>query len=229
MQVTYAAVIVAAGSARRMGFDKLLAPLAGKPVLQWSIEAFLASECVEAVAVVTSEDRFAEVLPAAGKPVWRVDGGAERFLSVRRGLDSFPVAPTVVAVHDGARPLIRPGQIDSCLRAAAEWGAAALARRVTETLKRADHDLRTRESVERDDLWVMETPQAFRFETLQEAYREAERRDLHLTDDVSAVQTLGVATRLLENPHPNLKITVPQDLLVAEALLKAGGDSPVAP
>jgi 2-C-methyl-D-erythritol 4-phosphate cytidylyltransferase len=216
-----AAVIVAAGRGRRMGFDKLLAPLCGKPVLQWALDAFLQAELIDAIVVVAPEERFAALEIGTSKPVLRVDGDRERSLSVVRGLDALPQPATYVAVHDGARPLVQPEQIDECLRVARDTGAAALARRVTETLKKGNDELFARGSVSREDLWIMETPQAFRFKMLRRAYAVAESRRLQITDDVSAAEAVGVATKLIENPLPNLKITVPQDLAVAEALLRA--------
>ncbi|HJM63188.1 MAG: 2-C-methyl-D-erythritol 4-phosphate cytidylyltransferase [Roseibacillus sp.] len=215
-----AAIIVAAGHGRRMGFDKMVAPLGGKPVLQWSLDAFLEAGEVETVVVVTSEERFAHLDPGTGKPVLRVDGDRERFLSVMRGLDAIPSPPSYVAVHDGARPFILPEQIDQVIRTSHDEDAAALARRVTETIKTADdHDF-TQRSVPRDRLWIMETPQAFRFEILRRAYRATESQALEVTDDVSAAEAIGVPTRLVENLLPNLKITLPQDLALAEAILK---------
>ncbi len=215
-----AAIIVAAGHGRRMGFDKLLAPLCGKPVLQWSLDAFLQAESIDRIVVVTTEDRFAALESGTGKEVVRVDGDQERFLSVIRGLDALPTAPTYVAVHDGARPLVRSGQIDECIRAARETGAAALARRVTETLKKSTPDQFTCKSVSREELWIMETPQAFRFGMLRRAYAVTAARRIRVTDDVSAAEALGVQTKLIENPFPNIKITVPRDLAVVEALMK---------
>lgn len=214
-----AAIIVAAGRGRRMGFDKLLAPLGGKPVLQWSLDAFLEAPSIDCIVIVSPEERFAQLALGTSKEVIRAEGDRERSLSVMRGLEAIPGEPAYVAVHDGARPLIRPPQIEDCLQVARDHGAAALARRVTETLKRADDQLFTRQSVSREDLWIMETPQVFRLDVLRRAYAEAGSRRLPVTDDVSAAEVLGVATKLIENSFPNTKITVPRDLAVVEALL----------
>ena len=215
-----AAIIVAAGQGHRMGFDKMVALLGGKPVLQWSLDAFLQAKEVETVVVVTSEERFAQLNPGSEKPVLRVDGDCERFLSVMRGLDAISSPPDYVAVHDGARPLILPEQIDQVIRASRDEGAAALARRVTETLKKADDHGFTQCSVSRDQLWIMETPQSFRFKILQQAYQKTTSQHLDVTDDVSAAEAIGIHTKLIENPLPNLKITVAQDLTLAEAILR---------
>ena len=214
-----AAIIVAAGQGHRMGFDKMAALLGGKPVLQWSLDAFLQAREVETVVVVTSEERFEQLDPGSGKPVLRVDGDRERYLSVMRGMDALSSPPAYIAVHDGARPLILPEQIDEVIKASRDKGAAALAHRVTETLKKADDQDCTRSSVSRDQLWVMETPQVFRFRILHEAYRETTSRHLEVTDDVSAAEAIGVHTKLIENPLPNIKITLPRDLALTEAIL----------
>ena len=123
------AIIVAAGRGRRMGFDKLMAPLAGKTVLQWSLDAFLACDIIGRIVVVTDENRFARLRNDTSKEVIRVDGGRERFLSVAAGLDVLSGGAPYLAVHDGARPLVMPDQIDACYRAARDHGAATLARR----------------------------------------------------------------------------------------------------
>ena len=221
-----AAIIVAAGSGRRMGFDKLLAPLRGKPVLQWSLDAFLRAEEISSIVVVTNEERFDQLDRGNSKPVLRVAGSRERFLSVIKGLDAIPEAPVYVAVHDGARPLILPEQIDEVIKAARNEGAAALARRVTETLKKADDRDFAHGSVSRERLWIMETPQAFRFKMLRRAYRVTESRRIGVTDDVSAARAIGVSTKLIENGQPNIKITVPRDLELVEAILKLREDPP---
>ncbi|MDB6077719.1 MAG: 2-C-methyl-D-erythritol 4-phosphate cytidylyltransferase [Akkermansiaceae bacterium] len=214
-----AAVIVAAGSSRRMGFDKLSAEIAGKSVLLRSVEAFMAVPEITRVIVVGPPERF-EALLATGpfpKPLLRADGGAERQLSVENGLAL--VTEELVAVHDGARPLVRPESIHACISAAHAGGAAALARQVTETLKRADAADFSRESVSRELLWFMETPQIFRTALLRQAYSAVRERGLAVTDEVSALEALGIPTRLIPSPFPNLKITVPADIPLATALL----------
>lgn len=214
------AIIVAAGSSRRMGFDKLSAELAGVPVLTRTIHNFLACPAVASVVVVADPQRFAALAPATpGKPVVRADGSAERWLSVANGLAAVPAAAEFIAVHDGARPLASPALIERCLAAAAVHQAAAAARRVTETVKRSDPDGFVRESVSRDNLWLMETPQVFRASLLRRAYQEAEARGAAPTDEVSAVELLDVPTYLVDSAEPNPKITFPADLALAARLL----------
>ena len=214
-----AAIIVAAGRSQRMGFDKMLSMLNGQPVLQWSLDAFLEAEEIDTIVVVTSAERFAKLAPGTGKPVLRAEGDEERYLSVIRGMEALPSKPEYVTVHDGARPLVLPGQIDAVVRTARDEGAAALARRMTETLKRSDSQCLTSESLSRENLWIMETPQAFRFDMLSDAYNLIKERDIQVTDEVSAVEAVGIATKLVENQRPNPKVTVSGDLPLAEAVL----------
>lgn len=218
----FCAVIVAAGSSRRAGFDKLAAPLAGVPVLRRSVDAFVAAGAA-AVVVVCPQSRWEETGLAAAAfpvPVSRVDGGAERQDSVAAGLAALPGGTRMVAVHDGARPLITPEGIRACLAAAGECGAAACAHPVVDTLKRADaQGLSLPERVSRDCLWGMETPQIFRLELLQRAYVQVKEQGLVVTDEVSAVEALGIPTRLVQG-SVNMKITLPGDLELAELIWK---------
>lgn len=216
----FCAVIVAAGSSRRAGFDKLAAPLAGVPVLRRSVDAFVAAGCA-AVVVVCPESRWQEVglgTAAFPIPVLRVDGGAERQNSVEAGLNALPEGTRYVAVHDGARPLITPQGIVACLAAAQQTGAAACAHPIVDTLKRADATACSLpEKVSRDNLWGMETPQIFDLAMLRRAYACVAEQQLVVTDEVSAVEFLGIATRLVQ-VGPNLKITLPGDLELAELI-----------
>lgn len=206
-----AAIIVASGSSRRMGFDKLAAEWNGKPILWHSVRAFSSLAEISQVIVVTPPERF-EWLTDLGEKVSRMNGGAERPDSVAAGLAALDDDITHVAIHDGARPLVSPHSIKSTFTAAEESGAASLARRVTETLKRATPDGITTESVSRDDLWIMETPQIFAKDLIQKAYQNVSSGDAKITDEVSALQLLGQGTSLVESLSPNPKITVQADL-----------------
>ena len=217
-----AALIVAAGSASRMGFDKLLAPLAGEPVILHTLRAFQNCDDIDGIWIVTAVERAAVIQElAAGLTKLRglVPGGTERHLSVWNGLQALPADCELVAVHDGARPLIVPEQIRRCLAMTAECGAAASARRVTETLKRADSEGRVTGSIAREDAWIMETPQVFRLALLRAAYAEVLARGATVTDEVSALELTGHSVRLVENFSPNPKITLPGDVELAERLL----------
>jgi 2-C-methyl-D-erythritol 4-phosphate cytidylyltransferase len=215
-----AAIIVAAGASRRMGMDKLAWPLHGVPVLRRTLDAFLAASSIHSVVVVCPAERWhllaGENLP---KPVTRADGGAERQDSVANGLAAIEPAVPWVAVHDGARPLISPQDINACVAAARQYRAATLARRATETMKRADDEDFCLESVDRSNLWCMETPQVFDAALLRQAYQNVQAQGMVVTDEVSAMQTLGVKVKFVEPRHPNLKITTPADLALAAALM----------
>ena len=201
-----------------MGFDKLAAGLGGMPVLRRALKAFLAAESIAEIVVVCPPERWEVLGGNFTKPVRRVDGGVERQDSVAAGLAA--VSTSHVAVHDGARPLISPGDIDRCVAAAHEHRAAALARRATETLKRSDAAGFSAEAVSRERLWFMETPQVFETTLLAEAYAAVAAQGLAVTDEVSAMEILGVRVKLVESTGWNLKITTPGDLALAEAILR---------
>ena len=215
------AILVAAGSSSRMGFDKLASALGGKPVLRRTLEAFLAADSISSVVVVCPEERW-KLLGGMNftKPVTRANGGANRQDSVACGLAAVEPDTRFVAVHDGARPLVSPDEIDRCVAAAMEHGAAALARRATETMKRSDAEDFSTEAVSRENLWCMETPQVFAISLLREAYEAVAARGLLVTDEVTAVQAVGAKVKFIESRHPNLKVTTPADLALAEALMK---------
>ncbi|MDP0489786.1 MAG: 2-C-methyl-D-erythritol 4-phosphate cytidylyltransferase [Verrucomicrobiota bacterium JB023] len=214
-----AAIIVAAGSSRRMGFDKLMAQLSSRTVLEHSIEAFLTCADIDEVIVVTDESRFSRlVLDQSQKKVRRVEGGNERQDSVLNGLLSLGSDVEQVAIHDGARPIVNPLSISKVLAVSEEMGAASLARPVTDTLKRADTSQFVQAAVSRENLWAMETPQCFERRLILEAYRFVQSKSLEVTDEVSAVEAIGHAVKLVINDHPNPKVTYPGDLEIARLL-----------
>ena len=226
MHPSLSVIIVAAGSSRRMGFDKLLAPLAGKPVLQRSIEAFLDCVDVAEIVIVCPAERFDALdLRGASRPILRIDGGADRHDSVAAGLsllkETSGRAPSYIAVHDGARPLITPTQISCIYQDAREHQCSASARIITETVKRANADAFVTEAVNRENLWLMETPQIFRSDLLKHAYQMVIQQGARVTDEVSALELTGHLTHLISNPSPNPKITYPHDIAQAEMLLSA--------
>jgi len=220
------AIIVAAGSSRRLGFDKLKALIDGRAVLERTMEAFDNCSAIGGIVIVTSAEKVEEldqwrVTKGYRKLLRAVEGGAERHLSVANGLAALPAGFELVAVHDGARPLVTPQRISDCVEAAAKHGAASLAHRISETLKRADAQGIVRDSVDRENLWAMETPQVAQRDLLENAYRYVLAEGLLVTDEVSALAATGTDVHLVENPQPNPKITFPADLPLAEALLKS--------
>lgn len=216
------AIIVAAGSSRRMGFNKLLAPLAGVPVLHRTLGQFQACAEVGEILVVAGDEVRAVVESWRAqfpKLVAILPGGAERHLSVWAGLQACTAGSDVVAVHDGARPLIHPEQISRCIEAARRLAAVACARPMTETIKRVDAEGHITESLDRTGVWVMETPQVFQRDLLVRAYEAVIRDAALVTDEVSAVQHVGEVVSVVENTSPNPKITFPADLTLAERFL----------
>jgi 2-C-methyl-D-erythritol 4-phosphate cytidylyltransferase len=203
-----------------MGFDKLSAELAGVPVLRRTLDAFLKAKSIAEVVVVCPEDRWELLGGNFSKSVKRVDGGTDRQDSVAAGLAALALTSSMVAVHDGARPLVAPEDIDRCVSEAIEYRAASLARRVTETLKRSDAVDFNTEGVSREHLWFMETPQVFEIPLLMDAYVEVVARGHAVTDEVSALELMGIRVKFVESTRPNLKITTPADLALAEALLR---------
>jgi 2-C-methyl-D-erythritol 4-phosphate cytidylyltransferase len=218
------AIIVAAGSSRRMGFNKLLAPLGGVPVLWRTLGEFQACEDVDEIIVVTGEEVAEQIEHwrdhgGLSKLIAVVQGGAERHFSVWNGLQKCSPTSEIIAVHDGARPLINPAQISKCIIAAREQRAVSCARPMTETIKRVDASGKIIESLDRTGVWVMETPQVFAKDLLVSAYEAVIRDGALVTDEVSAVQHVGVAVVVVDNPSPNPKITFPADLVFAENFL----------
>ena len=216
----FCAIIVAAGSSRRAGFDKLAALLAGQPVLCRSVQAF-AEAGAECIVLVCPVERWESLRPwehAGEAALLRVDGGARRQDSVSAGLAALPAGAQWVAVHDAARPLITPAGICACLAAAQQSGAAACAHPVVDTLKRADAaGLTLPEKISRDGMWGMETPQIFSVLLLRRAYDKVETEGVEITDEVSALELLGTPTSLVQ-VGANMKITLPGDLELAELL-----------
>lgn len=226
-----AAILLAAGRGRRMQAhvpDKILAPLAGRPVFAHSAAAFIASGVADFYIIVHRDARQLLALSCfAPTPALFVAGGRERQDSVTNALAELPDDVAYVFIHDCARPLVRPEQLTALLRAVRRDGAVVLAHRVTDTIKQlpaaGDPPVRVRpRTLDRSRLWAMETPQVFAHDLIVRAHAAVQRRGLHVTDDIQAVERLGHRVTFLENPHPNPKLTTPADLAYAEFLLTTG-------
>ena len=219
------AIIVAAGSSQRMGFDKLFALLHGRPVLSHSIAAFEQSDAVRDTILVGRAERLAEYEKLVARENFKkvsaiIPGGARRQDSVRRGLERLGDETAFIAVHDAARPLVRPRLIERILQAAQLHGGAASATPVRDTLKRANCHQMVCGGVERTNLFAVETPQIFRRELLQKAYAAVFDAGLEITDEISAVEQIKGQVFLVPNEEPNFKITYPADLARAELFLR---------
>ena len=220
------AILVAAGPGTRLGGDrpKAFVPLAGVPLFVHSLRALLASEAVESVVVVVPAAWRAEaraVIDRYGpwnRPIELVDGGAERQDSVRAGLGAATGAD-LVAVHDAARPFVGASAVTGVIQAAAKHGAAIVAVRSADTVKRVDGEGRIVETIERSGLWLAQTPQVFRAEVLRAAHERALGDRVVATDDAALVERLGLPVHVVEGETTNRKITTADDLRWAEWFL----------
>jgi len=190
------------------------------------VEAFASVLSIEQIVVVTDEKRFSSLdTRDLSTDVLFAKGGDERQDSVVSGMLALSENTKWVAIHDGARPLIHPEQIERVFEFAQKYQAATSARPVTETLKRADKESFSKEAVSRENLWIMETPQVFSKEVLIKAYDFVRNEGLFVTDEVSAVEAVGYVTKLVKNPNLNPKLTYPEDFELAKMLLKNRDES----
>ena len=226
------AIIVAGGSSQRMGFDKLLAPLDNRPVVAHSIAAFEQTESVTEIILVGHAERLSEYERIAEDHDFQkvstvIPGGVRRQDSVNRGMEQLSVAAEFVAVHDAARPLVRPDLIERIFKLARVHGGAASAAPVIDTLKRVDRDHFVTGGVERADLFAVQTPQIFGRDLLEKAYGVIFKEGLEVTDEISAVERIGGKVILVPSDEANFKITYPADLSLAEFVLRSRAPSNV--
>lgn len=215
------AVIVAAGTAQRMcGIDKMMTPLGGVPLLLRTVRALSESEKNTEIIIVTRDELLPAVaaLCAAEPKVTTVTlGESSRAGSVLKGLEK--VKTELVAIHDGARPLVSARVIEETIAAAEQYGAAAPAIPVHDTIKVAQNGIVER-TPDRRTLFAVQTPQVFHTAAIRAALTAALAQGILLTDDCSAMEAAGYPVHLTAGEEENLKITVPSDLILAEAILK---------
>ncbi len=218
-----AAVIVGGGRSRRMGgADKLYAPLGSGTVLTATLAVFQASAVVDAIALVVAGERVAYCQRLAWDHGWTkvlavCAGGASRSHSVANGLRALADVPTAfVAVHDAARPFVSTELIARVLAAAREHGAAAPGLPCAETIKRVAADGRARETLARDSLRAIQTPQVFSRPLLERAYRAQAAHLAAYTDDAAVVEASGGTVYVAPGDYANMKITTPTDLAFAQ-------------
>ena len=217
------AVIVAAGTASRMGgIDKVMAPIGGEPMIRRTVRTFQACDAIREIVIVTRPDLLVPVMDLCheyDKVRAVIAGGASRQESVERGLDMMSVGTKLVAVQDGARPLITWQVIDRVVRAAHTHGAAIPCVPVKDTIKVGNGGV-VQETPDRATLFAAQTPQVFDFDLLRGALKKAEQTGAAVTDDCSAVEAMGMSVYLTEGSDDNIKVTTPIDLKIAEMLLE---------
>ena len=221
------ALIAAAGSSSRMGgVNKLLQPLNGVPVLVWTLRAFQQAQMVDEIVIATREEDLVEISQLCRtygitKCTRVVRGGENRAHSVLLAALEASKETKLLAVQDGARPLVTPELIDRVINAAARCGAAAPAVPVKDTIKVVRDGGAVEQTLVRDTLRAVQTPQVFQADILKAALQSAVEQKLPVTDDCSAVEQLGKVVFLVDGDEENLKTTTPVDLIFAEAILQA--------
>jgi 2-C-methyl-D-erythritol 4-phosphate cytidylyltransferase len=221
------AIVLAAGRSTRMGGgpNKQFIELLGKPLIYFSLAAFEQCPNIEAIILVRRPDcaqQADRIVREYGfkKVAAFTDGGVERQNSVWNGLEKCDRATDITVVHDGARPLLTPALIESTIMSAQAHGTGIAATKVVDTIKEANEDKTVIRTVDRTKLWAVQTPQTVRYSLLREAYTNVFLKQMVVTDEAAAVESLGQKVHLVETPFLNLKITTPSDLAMAEALLR---------
>ena len=221
----YTVMMPAAGSGQRMGagYNKLFLKLDDKPILAHTLDVFEGDPACEGIILAVKPDERSAIESmleqfAITKVITMVDGGGERQNSVAACIQAYN-GDGIVLVHDAARPFIRRAVISELVKVAAEYGAAIAGVRAKDTMKFASAGV-VEETVDRDMLWIIQTPQAFRYTLLQEASAKAEAEGFLGTDESMLVERLGYAVRIVESTYDNVKMTTQEDLVFGEILLK---------
>jgi 2-C-methyl-D-erythritol 4-phosphate cytidylyltransferase len=229
MHVT--AIIVAAGEGRRIGgpIPKSFLPIAGRPLVLRTLDRFFSTQSVEKVILVVagkelrqSQALIQSDLNLSQRPWVLQAGGASRQESVRRGLEKLDSDCEIVAIHDGARPFVSSSLIDHCVDEAYRAGAVIVGLPARNTIKVVSQEHWVQATPARNALWEIQTPQVFRKEIIMEAHDWGVRQAIEATDDAMLVEGIGKPVLLLEGERTNIKITVPEDILLAEGLLRDG-------
>lgn len=222
------AVIPAAGVGSRMkkNINKQYLNLLDKPILMHTLRVM--EECADITGIVLvvapGEETLCEEMVLHGKEFSKmmavVPGGNHRQTSVYNGLQVLPETTELAVIHDGARPLVQAAEISQVVQEARAGGAAALAVPVKDTIKVVDGRGFVLNTPPRESLWAVQTPQVFRYELILKAHRAAQESGVFATDDCALVEALGQPVKLVPGSYENIKITTPEDLVLAEAFLK---------
>jgi len=226
----WGAIIVAAGRGNRFGRPKQLVEVAGKPMIAWSVEAFAAMPEIAELVIVT-EPEFVERVEALAHArvqhatVLVVRGGEDRQASVRHGLEALSNEVAAVLVHDGARPLVQTSDVRNGMRPVRPGTASLLATPLVDTVKVADASGKVTRTLDRGELWAAQTPQFATARDLRRAHSEALRHGGHpATDDAALLERAGLDVVIVQGSPDNFKLTLPNDLARAEALLRDRGE-----
>lgn len=221
------AIIVAAGKGTRMNAskNKQFLNIIDRPVLAYTLQAFEDCEMINEMIIVTREQDIIlckEIVDISEltKVAKIVVGGKERQDSVYKGLQEINSQAALVAVHDGARPLILPEHIEASVEAAMQHNAAAIGVKVKDTIKLVDDRRNIVNTLDRRFLWAVQTPQTFRTHIIMKAYQEAIEKGISATDDCMLVERTGVQVKMVEGSYDNIKITTPEDIYMAEAIIE---------
>ena len=222
------AVIVSAGKGHRFmeGKKKQFHFLEGKPVLAHTLDKFETCPLIRSIILVVGQEDMDYCLKEVvekfefKKVSQIVPGGKRRQESVKNGIDALPKDVKVVAIHDGVRPFVTKTMIEDSIQSAVRFGAVVLAMPVKETIKMSNPDGTVLKTLDRESLWQIQTPQTFQVNIIKEAYYQATKDGFAGTDDASLVERLGVAVHILPGSYTNIKITTPEDLLLANLFLK---------
>ncbi|RPF48694.1 2-C-methyl-D-erythritol 4-phosphate cytidylyltransferase [Hydrogenoanaerobacterium saccharovorans] len=219
-------VVVAAGNASRMdGIDKQLVEIDGMPVVIRSILAFEHSNKVDEIIVVTKKESIPELNRQvreffANKVKFIVAGGRTRQESVFCGVNCIDDRCKYIAIHDGARPLVLTGAIDACIEDAMVYGAALLGVKVKDTIKAIDKERFVEKTIDRENLFIAQTPQIFEISLYKQAMQQADENGTDFTDDCQLVESIGHKVYVSHGHYNNIKITTPDDISYAQALLE---------
>jgi 2-C-methyl-D-erythritol 4-phosphate cytidylyltransferase len=220
------AIIPAGGQGTRMGgtVPKQFQALRGQPILQYTLQRFQESGLIDSLILVVPEKELENTCAEwLGKPPLVqqvVVGGEKRQDSVFNGYQALAKDTDIVLVHDGVRPFLSQSMIQETIHCAEKFGAAITAIPVNDTLKQVDSSGLVQRTVDRDGLWRVQTPQAFRYDLLGEAFRKAQADSFYGTDEGALIEYLGQEVRIVDGSEWNLKITRPEDLVLGESIVE---------
>jgi 2-C-methyl-D-erythritol 4-phosphate cytidylyltransferase len=228
--VSYTVIIPAAGQGKRMGAgkNKQFLQIGNKPLIIQTLQVFAQDEWCKKIILVGNElelDNMHSLVEQFGliKPIIIIAGGKERQQSVYHGIKTLEDNNQIILIHDGARPFISREIIHEVVEKANETGAAIVAVPVKDTIKKVDYQ-EVVETLERSGLWAVQTPQAFRLSIVRNAHQRAEEDGFLGTDDASLVEKYGLTVCVVHGSYFNIKITTPEDLILAEAIIKSEGN-----